>query len=80
MWNEVLAFDINEGDQDLKVQLYDNEPESSGKTYGRGQRKLIGAVSISLRDLSADEDRWNRLYPNERQAMQNGDFYSVQAA
>ena len=47
VWNEVMTFDIERGDDVLKVQVLDVEQG------GEKQRKVIGTVEINLRDLSA---------------------------
>lgn len=53
VWNEVMTFDIERGDDFLKVQVLDVEQSGVEK-----RREVIGEVEIDLRNLSYAQQQW----------------------
>lgn len=54
VWNEVSAFDIEQGQDVLKVEVLDCKP-SDGSAISDRNKQVIGEVQIGLKDLSAEQ-------------------------
>ncbi len=65
VWNEVLAFDIDHGKENLQIQLLDCEPDDGSKGPGQRKRTVIGEVEIDLKALSFEQQRWMQENPGK---------------
>jgi len=51
----VITFDIERGDDTLKVQVLDVEPDDGSRAVGDRRRQVIGEVEIDLKRLSFEQ-------------------------
>ena len=58
VWNEVITFDILRGDENLKVQVLDVEPDDGSLGVREKRRQVIGECEIDLKRLSFEQQQW----------------------
>ena len=67
VWNEVISFDIERADDNLKVQVLDVEVDNVLNTVNERKRSVIGEIDIDLRDLSREQVNWMRANNSKSQ-------------
>ena len=62
-WDKVIAFDIEQGKDNLLVEVFDNNH--------RGVQKPIGFVKIDLKELSQGQKEWAQRNPGKSNIPDN---------
>lgn len=65
VWNEVSAFDIEQGQDVLQVQVLDCRPDDGNNPIGDRNKQVIGEVQIGLKDLSYEQQEWMNKWPGK---------------